>query len=250
VPEDYVHRIGRTGRAGTPGHAVSLVSPDDQEYLRGIERLIKKRLHLVPMPGYEGPPPADMVESESRPPREPRGQGQGRGNGRGPRREGQQPGAPRKPQGPKPAGGRKPQGERRPQGERLPQGEPGNTQPRAAAPEVDDENFGNSIHYKPRQPQGGGRGRGQQRALQPQSVRIGNDPDEPRRNTLSIPQSMPGEPGAAKPRGGAGAGGGRGRSGGGGGGGRSGSGRGPRQEDGAVRSNLPPHLAQAMRRGR
>ena len=35
--EDYVHRIGRTGRAGMPGEAISLVSPDEHEYLAAIE---------------------------------------------------------------------------------------------------------------------------------------------------------------------------------------------------------------------
>jgi len=53
VPEDYVHRIGRTGRAGTPGHAVSLVSPDEAEFLRDIERLMRKPLPRVVVPGFE-----------------------------------------------------------------------------------------------------------------------------------------------------------------------------------------------------
>lgn len=44
VPEDYVHRIGRTGRAGSNGEAVSLVSADEISQLRGIERLIKQTL--------------------------------------------------------------------------------------------------------------------------------------------------------------------------------------------------------------
>ncbi|MFM7783632.1 MAG: DEAD/DEAH box helicase, partial [Gammaproteobacteria bacterium] len=44
VPEDYVHRIGRTGRAGSPGEAISLVCPDDESMLPGIERLLKRRL--------------------------------------------------------------------------------------------------------------------------------------------------------------------------------------------------------------
>ena len=97
VSEDYVHRIGRTGRAGSPGHAVSLVSPDEMEFLRGIERLLKKRLHQVVMPGYDGPPPAAMVETDSRPPRPPgRGQSAGRGNSQ------------RRPQGAAPSG--KPKG--------------------------------------------------------------------------------------------------------------------------------------------
>ena len=42
VPEDYVHRIGRTGRAGATGEAISLVCVDEHEFLRDIERLIKR----------------------------------------------------------------------------------------------------------------------------------------------------------------------------------------------------------------
>jgi ATP-dependent RNA helicase RhlE len=50
VPEDYVHRIGRTGRAGVPGHAVSLVSSDEAEYLRDIEKLLKKPIERLQLP--------------------------------------------------------------------------------------------------------------------------------------------------------------------------------------------------------
>jgi len=50
-PEDYVHRIGRTGRAGLQGEAISLVAPEDQENLAGVERLIKKKLQISEMPG-------------------------------------------------------------------------------------------------------------------------------------------------------------------------------------------------------
>lgn len=47
--EDYVHRIGRTGRAGTPGEAISLVSPDEMEYLVAIEKLLKREIpRLIP----------------------------------------------------------------------------------------------------------------------------------------------------------------------------------------------------------
>ena len=46
VPEDYVHRIGRTGRAGATGLAVSLVAPDERAYLRGIEKLLKKTIEI------------------------------------------------------------------------------------------------------------------------------------------------------------------------------------------------------------
>lgn len=52
-PEDYVHRIGRTGRAGLTGEAISLVSPDDLESLGAIEKLIRKRIDRVLVPGFE-----------------------------------------------------------------------------------------------------------------------------------------------------------------------------------------------------
>jgi len=44
VAEDYVHRIGRTGRAGNEGEAISLVAPDEAKLLKGIERLLKRPL--------------------------------------------------------------------------------------------------------------------------------------------------------------------------------------------------------------
>ena len=44
APEDYVHRIGRTGRAGASGIAISLVSPDEEKYLQEIEKLIKREI--------------------------------------------------------------------------------------------------------------------------------------------------------------------------------------------------------------
>ena len=52
-PEDYVHRIGRTGRAGLTGEAISLVSPEDAEALAGIERLIKRRIERVIVAGFQ-----------------------------------------------------------------------------------------------------------------------------------------------------------------------------------------------------
>ena len=53
VPEDYVHRIGRTGRAGSKGRAVSLVSHDEVVELRAIERLLKKRITRDTINGFE-----------------------------------------------------------------------------------------------------------------------------------------------------------------------------------------------------
>ena len=53
VPEDYVHRIGRTGRAGASGIALSLVSLDEMEYLRDIEKLIDTQIPKEVMEGFE-----------------------------------------------------------------------------------------------------------------------------------------------------------------------------------------------------
>jgi ATP-dependent RNA helicase RhlE len=52
VPEDYVHRIGRTGRAGSQGEAVSLVCVDENGFLRDIERLIKREIPKEIVPGF------------------------------------------------------------------------------------------------------------------------------------------------------------------------------------------------------
>ena len=53
VPEDYVHRIGRTGRAGASGEAISVVSIDENEYVRGIEKLLGEKLQDEILPGFE-----------------------------------------------------------------------------------------------------------------------------------------------------------------------------------------------------
>ncbi len=53
VPEDYVHRIGRTGRAGNEGEAVSLVCIDEAGLLKDIERLLKCKIPKEIIPGYE-----------------------------------------------------------------------------------------------------------------------------------------------------------------------------------------------------
>ena len=70
IPEDYVHRIGRTGRAGANGIAISLVSHDEDPYLRDIEKLLKQTLPTGVIEGFEqGPPP---------PPQEKQPQNRGR----------------------------------------------------------------------------------------------------------------------------------------------------------------------------
>jgi ATP-dependent RNA helicase RhlE len=56
VAEDYIHRIGRTARAGQEGHAISLVCIDEQKLLRDIERLLKCEIEKEIIPGYEPDP--------------------------------------------------------------------------------------------------------------------------------------------------------------------------------------------------
>ena len=58
IPEDYVHRIGRTGRAGATGEAVSLVCVDEHDMLKDIEKLIKQTLPRAVIPGFEPDPTA------------------------------------------------------------------------------------------------------------------------------------------------------------------------------------------------
>jgi ATP-dependent RNA helicase RhlE len=64
VPEDYVHRIGRTARAGGAGCAVSLIAPDEAELLRQIERVLKRSLPTLAPPAFPmstergAPPPS------------------------------------------------------------------------------------------------------------------------------------------------------------------------------------------------
>jgi ATP-dependent RNA helicase RhlE len=57
--ENYVHRIGRTGRAGASGEAISLVAPDEKEQLTAIEKLARMKLQVVPLPGFVRRPPRE-----------------------------------------------------------------------------------------------------------------------------------------------------------------------------------------------
>ncbi len=68
--EDYVHRIGRTGRAGAKGEAISLVSEPETRYLRDIEKLIGSAIEAVIVPGFE-PGAADVPAFQPRTPRPP-----------------------------------------------------------------------------------------------------------------------------------------------------------------------------------
>ena len=62
VPEDYVHRIGRTGRAGLSGVAISLVTNEDKKQLRDIERLIKKSIPVADIAEFDLPARAQIFE--------------------------------------------------------------------------------------------------------------------------------------------------------------------------------------------
>ena len=58
APEDYVHRIGRTGRAGNTGRAITLVTPVEELSMRAIERLTGQKVERVMLPGFGGTAPA------------------------------------------------------------------------------------------------------------------------------------------------------------------------------------------------
>ena len=166
VSEDYVHRIGRTGRAGSSGAAVSLVDRDELPLLKDIERLMKRLIDKVEVPDFV--PSAAPPESDERPPREPRGahngqrrERQGQKPGEGPRQgkpRSQGDGPPKaqeprteqgrrqgNPQGPQARPARPAQGQA--QGQR-PARQPGS--PSAGGGQPKDDDFGNRVDYQPR----------------------------------------------------------------------------------------------------
>jgi len=106
VPEDYVHRIGRTGRAGASGEAVSLVCVDELQLLKDIEKLIKRSVPQEVIAGFEPDPnakPEPILRrgqgggggggGGGRQPRQGQGQARGQAQGGAARREGAAPAA-------------------------------------------------------------------------------------------------------------------------------------------------------------
>lgn len=65
LPEDYVHRIGRTGRAGTKGQAISFVNREEERALEAIERLIGGRIQRIKQPGFEVSDRESLIEKLS-----------------------------------------------------------------------------------------------------------------------------------------------------------------------------------------
>jgi len=114
IPEDYVHRIGRTGRAGSSGAAISLVDSEELPFLKNIERLIKRDIPKVTVDSFV--PPTNLPAEAPRPPRQPHGQR---------RHSHTTASAPRAP-----AGGSRTHPPRDGQSRRPGNSQPGNTQPR------------------------------------------------------------------------------------------------------------------------
>ena len=115
-PEDYVHRIGRTGRAGKVGHSFTLASPDEGSLVEAIEKLIGTEIPRIVVPGME------TIAFEA-------SDGRRRGRGRGGRSGGRSGGAPERSRGPR-------REHREPRAERAPRAEKPVEQQIEAAPVV------------------------------------------------------------------------------------------------------------------
>ncbi|MFC0409330.1 DEAD/DEAH box helicase [Roseomonas elaeocarpi] len=102
--EDYVHRIGRTGRAGREGHAYTLCTPDDMKLLGAVEKLTGKPIPRMTLEGLDSVDPDTLAEAAERPSRggrgrrDERGRDNNRGRGAG-RREDERPRAEERPRG-------------------------------------------------------------------------------------------------------------------------------------------------------
>jgi ATP-dependent RNA helicase RhlE len=159
VPEDYVHRIGRTGRAGATGEALSLVCVDELQLLKDIEKLIKRAIPQEVIAGFEPDPNArpEPIQrrgqgSGARAPRQPqaapkREASAPRAGQRAPSSSGKDSRQPPKPQGARPANAPAQARKDTPRHEAVRQHE----KPRATTHE-------NGAHPTPRKPQGGNPG--------------------------------------------------------------------------------------------
>ena len=158
VPEDYVHRIGRTARAGATGAAVSLVSPDEEPLLRDIEKLLRQSITAAPVPDFP------VLNTPAEPDRAPRpqvrrdGPPRNGGNRGGPGRRG--------PRRPSQSAGRAPGATEQPGASRDGQrhsahrhGEPNAARPAGAPREEGGRRFGGE-RRGPRGPGGAGRADG------------------------------------------------------------------------------------------
>src|SRR5476649_1573625 len=118
VPEDYIHRVGRTARAETTGSAFTLMAPEEEGSIRGIEKAINSRLPRVTLPDFDYLARAQAPSLDQRPPRPPMGHRGARGS-----------------QGARGAqGGRSAQGGQGAHGPRAPHGQPGGAGPRPPQP--------------------------------------------------------------------------------------------------------------------
>ncbi|WP_432720928.1 DEAD/DEAH box helicase [Jeongeupia wiesaeckerbachi] len=175
VPEDYVHRIGRTGRAGAEGEAVSLVCVDEHKLLADIERLIKRPIPKEVIEGFEPDPdakPEPILQGRRGQQQQPRRQG-GQGQGQGQQRQQRQPRAEGESQPRRQGGNGEQPAKPRPQG----QGQGG--KPRGQ---------GGQGSGQPRQGQGQGQGQKRQGQGQGQGQANGNRP--PRGNATGQGQGQ------------------------------------------------------------
>ncbi len=200
IPETYVHRIGRTGRAGASGVAFSFCDQEEKAYLRDIEKLINKRIPIVndhPFPLGSGA--NDKPEADDRPPRQPRNQprrgeprrDQGQRNEARPQRDSQ---PRREPQGDRPQRSEmqrdRPQGDRPQRNEPRPPAAEGETRPESGNGE---ERSGSSRRRGGR----GGRGRGGRgnnpngENRQSQGENTNQQPRPPRQQQPSQPRQQP-----------------------------------------------------------
>jgi ATP-dependent RNA helicase RhlE len=153
VPEDYVHRIGRTGRAGASGEALSLVCGEDRPLLGAIERLINKKIEMRTAEGFDVGRPGSASDVPTDEPRE-RGR---RGSPRGGSRGGQQ--QPRVQE--QRARAAQAQRAAAPQGE--PRAAPAAQEPRSGAKSSQDKRGGGKPYGDSRPPRGRGEGKREER---------------------------------------------------------------------------------------